>query len=300
MSVPSANEEDEHIVQVAGNELERPDAGGPPVLSASLHQDERYFMLLVSAIRQCKDYRPKFGYGKSAGFTLQEFQKLYGADPFYHWIGLASPLLYASHRVAGGMTSIYRQIGIGCEWIFSEMLQDCFGLTPKNAGWSYSIEGTTSKRRTITLDGKIELEDVRDTNSRQRVADWMSLASKEIGIPNDTITKLKGIVFEVRQGYKSKDAKRQNADIANAVGAYAHLFLPVLLLFSTQIDLDVAQRYKENLWLLLMGTTDSSSLNSTYAFCREVMGYDLSDFLQRYSSKIKTEVEGVLESLLSS
>jgi hypothetical protein len=41
--------------------------------------------------------------------------------------------MYAAHRAAGGMTSIYRQIGIGSQWILFQMLQDCLGLTPEQA-----------------------------------------------------------------------------------------------------------------------------------------------------------------------
>lgn len=49
-------------------------------------------------------------------------------------------------------------------------------------------------------------------------------------------TTLKGAVFEVRQGYKSKDAKRQNADIANAAAAYTQAYLPCVVMLSSQID----------------------------------------------------------------
>jgi|GEM_PF-2260504 len=86
-----------------------------PVLPATLSQDERYFLLLITAIRKCKEYRPRFGQGRSTGISLEEFAVLYGADPFYHWLGLDSPLMYAAHKAAGGMTSIYRQIGIGSQ-----------------------------------------------------------------------------------------------------------------------------------------------------------------------------------------
>jgi len=40
--------------------------------------------------------------------------------------------------------------------------------------------------------------------------------AKRLGLPNPTRQSLQGGVFEVRQGYKSKDSKRQNADVANA------------------------------------------------------------------------------------
>jgi hypothetical protein len=36
--------------------------------------------------------------------------------------------MYAAHTAAGGMTSVYRQIGIGCQWVIAEILTDCLGL----------------------------------------------------------------------------------------------------------------------------------------------------------------------------
>ncbi len=128
----------------------------------------------------------------------------------------------------------------------------------------------------------------------------MRAAANTLYLPEETLANLKGIVFEARQGYKSKDSKRQNADIANAAKAYAHLYLPVLLLFSTQIDADVALRYRESLWLLLTGTMSDDPTVSAYAFCQEVLGYDLAEFFQRFSARLKTEVEAVLRTLLSS
>lgn len=271
----------------------------PPVLPDALPQDERYFLLLATALQKCKDYRPKFGQGRSAGISVEEFAALYGADPFYHWLGLDSPLMYAAHKTAGGMTSIYRQIGIGSQWILFQMLQDCFGLTAVQAGWSYTVDVSQGRQRTLALDGRIDLAHISDAEARRRVEDWMREAANTLGLPEETLINLKGVVFEARQGYKSKDSKRQNADIANAAKAYAHLYLPVLLLFSTQIDADVAHRYQENMWLLLIGTIAGSSTVSAYTFCRDVVGYDLAGFFERFSSRIKTEVESVLQTLLS-
>lgn len=271
----------------------------PPALPKELPQDERYFTLFVTAIRKCLTYKPKFGKGRGAGLAVQEFKALYEADPFYHWIGLDSPLMYAAHKAAGGMTSVYRQIGIGSQWVFYQMLQDQLGLSPAQATWSYSIESTQGKQRKLSLDGRIDIADIADPTAKSRVQTWISDVANEIGLPRETLANVRGIVFETRQGYKSKDSKRQNADIANASKAYAHLYIPVILLFSTQIDSDVAHRYKENLWLILTGSVHGPTTRSTYAFCREVIGYDLADFFGRYSLHIKAEVEDVLKVLLS-
>ncbi|GAB4424186.1 MAG: hypothetical protein OHK0015_02690 [Chloroflexi bacterium OHK40] len=179
------------------------------------------------------------------------------------------------------------------------MLQDHLSLSPEQATWSYTVESVRGKQRKLSLDGRIDLAHVTDEAARARVHAWISEVANKIGLPDETLSNIKGVVFEARQGYKSKDSKRQNADIANASKAYAYLYIPAIILFSTQIDSDVAQRYRENLWLILTGSVHGPPTTSTYAFCREVIGYDLADFFTRYSPRIKAEIENVLTGLLS-
>ncbi|HLY31295.1 MAG TPA: hypothetical protein VKQ36_09715 [Ktedonobacterales bacterium] len=78
--------------------------------------DEPYLELIVKAIRLSASYKPMFGQGRGGGLTLEQFRSLYGADAFYSWFGLDSPLIYSAHRVSGGLTSMYRQIGFSCLW----------------------------------------------------------------------------------------------------------------------------------------------------------------------------------------
>jgi hypothetical protein len=274
-------------------------AGPPPPLPPNLTKDEKYFTLLTTALRTCLNYKPKFGKGRKEGLTLEQFHEMYGADPFYHWFGVDSPLMYAAHKAADGMTSVYRQIGIGSQWVFYQMLQDHLALTPEQAIWSYKVAAARGKERTLTLDGRIALANVKERRARGRVQAWLSAVANEIDLPADTLKNIKGIVFEIRQGYKSKDSKRQNADIANAAKAYSHLYVPALLLFSTQIDGDVAHRYRLANWVLLTGTLRGSATASAYTFCREVVGYDLADFFTRFSPRLKVEIENILKTLLS-
>ena len=54
-------------------------------------RDEEYFEILARALRVCANYKPMFGQSRTGGgMTLAQFQQLYGADPFYAWIGLDS------------------------------------------------------------------------------------------------------------------------------------------------------------------------------------------------------------------
>lgn len=126
----------------------------------------------------------------------------------------------------------------------------------------------------------------------------MKLASQNLDTAPEIVDIFKGAVFEVRQGYKSKDAKRQNADIANAATAYTQGYLPVLAVLSTQIDNDIAYRYRNAKWLVLRGYIGESAITSTYKFTHDVLGYDLAGFFERNAETIKIAVLDVLETLL--
>lgn len=128
----------------------------PNTRGGDQERDERYFRLVADALRVCAAYKPMFGRGrKGGGLTLEQFQQMYQADPFYNWVGLYSPLMYAAHKAAGGMTSVYRQLGIGCQWLFRRILQDQLDLSAEQASWQYQVPGLGGKPRTLSLDGRI-------------------------------------------------------------------------------------------------------------------------------------------------
>ena len=263
-------------------------------------KESEYLSLIVNAIRVCADYRPKLGHGGKAGYSLQEFQKLYQADPFYNWMGLDNPLMYAAHKAAGGMTSIYRQIGIGCEGLFRRILKDQLQLSDEDVSWSYSVRKGRGKTRNLHLDGRIPLDRVNDAEIRNRISEWIRSCADVLDVSERVTTSLQGVVFEVRQGYKSKDSKRQNADIANAAAAYTKGYLPCAAILSLQIDDDVALRYRNERWALLTGNVaDNAPETSVYAFMRQIVGFDLADFFRRHSPALKQEINSVLTHLLS-
>ncbi len=264
-------------------------------------QDRQYLAYIVNAIRVCADYRPKLGHGTDKGYSLAEFQKMYRSDPFYNWIGLDNPLMYAAHKAAGGMTSIYRQIGIGCENLFRRVLQDSLALSENDVKWSYTVKKGRGKTRTLYLDARIPTDSVTNIAKRNAIKQWIADCAVELEVSDRIAATLQGVVFEVRQGYKSKDSKRQNADIANATTAYTKAYLPCVAILSLQIDDDIALRYRNEKWALLTGNTaEKSPQKSLYAFMRTVIGYDLAAFFRRHSDTLKGEVNAVLTKLLAS
>ncbi len=269
-------------------------------MNSRREKDTEYLAYLVNAIRVCANYRPKLGHGAKGGYSLKEFQQIYQSDPFYNWIGLDNPLMYAAHKAAGGMTSIYRQIGIGCENLFREVLRDSLNLKEEDVKWSYTVKKGRGKTRTLSLDARITTESVPDPKVKRRIQTWIAKSAEDLEVNERVAASLQGIVFEVRQGYKSKDSKRQNADIANAATAYTKGYLPCAAILSLQIDDDIALRYRNEKWVLLTGSTvGNTPYKSIYSFMREIIGYDLADFFQRHSEVLKAEVNNVLTQLLT-
>lgn len=267
-------------------------------------QDLRYCEELLTPLRKCATYKPKFG-AASKGLGEDEvemnvdgFRRLYGADPLYAWLGLDSPLMYAAHKAAGGMTSIYRQLGIGCERLVRMVLADTLGLSREQMQWTYVVTDERGKAKTLTLDARIDFKDVTAVAARKRVADWLVRAGTFVSRPSPE--ELIGVIFEVRQGYKSADSKRQNADIAFGTRAGLNKYLPAIMIMSTQISIPVIARYRASSMLVLTGSRSKDDRYSTLAFFEDVVGYSLTDFFERNSDVLRTEFEGVLAHLLSS
>lgn len=256
----------------------------------------KYIDIFLEPLYECLNYNPKFGNsGKKGGFTLNEFLELYGNDPFYSWIGLDSPYMFTAHKASGCMTSIYRQLGIGCERLFRQILCDTTGYEDYSSSqWSYVAKTKSGKDKVLSLDGRLELSDIKNEEVKKRVAAWINGYAELLGVD---ASNFKGAVFEVRQGYKSKDSKRQNGDLDNATVAYAYKYLPVFTVFSSQIDNDIVLRYTNNRCGIITGRLRGTPYTSLFAFCNEVLNFDLAGFFDSNSATIKKEVQTILEKL---
>ena len=65
------------------------------------------------------------------------------------------------------------------------------------------------------------------------------------------------------------------------------------------IDTDIVLRYRNSRCGILIGTTSDNNNTSLYAFCEQILGYDLAGFFKRHTTTIKTEIHDVLETLRS-
>jgi hypothetical protein len=276
--------------------------------------DERYMELLLSPVRECAKYRPAFGKGKAKkkargddedeseeseeGVTVEQFRDLYGADLLYHWVGLDSDLMYAAHKAAGGMTSIYRQLGIGCERLLRGIVMDNLGLTEEQVKWSYEYEKEPGKNATHTLDLRISVDDLCAQDDKDRLVAWLKKCCDLLRLAAERAGELRGVVMEIRQGYKSADSKRQNADLRFGLRSYNDNYLPAIVIVSTQVSQPVARRYRAAQLLVLTGSLGDDT-ESTFSFFRDIVGYDLAGFFERNSPKLREEFGAILRGLLT-
>lgn len=258
--------------------------------------DALYREILIEPIRVCASYLPKMG--GSEGVDQKTFIKLYGSDPLYHWMGFDSPLMFAAHKAAGGMTSLYRQLGIGMERLFRHILMDSFGLSEDEANWQYEYTKPNGKVAIRYLDGRLDYKLVEKAGVRDlsTIRSWVDDVARKL----DISISLNGAVFETREGYKSADSKRQNGDLDNLAQALKKGYLMTMVLMSLQINETVRRRYQEGGLLVLIGDiTSDDPCESTYAFLKQVVGYDLEGFFTRNTAVLKAETTNILEHLLS-
>jgi hypothetical protein len=262
-----------------------------------MHNETLYLKKFLDPLKVCRKYKPKFGKGnKEEGLDLDQFISLYNADPFYSWCGLNSNLMYSAHKAAGGMTSIYRQIGKGCENLFKEILYNSLGYSERSfVEWSYKSLTKAGKEKKLSLDGRILFSEINEKGVKEKVVNW---TKDYCNIINASFPE-NGIVFEVRQGYKSKDSKRQNGDIDNIAVAWSQGYLPVFAIFSGQIDNDLVLRYKNSRGGVIVGNLTGSPYDSIFAFCKSILEYNLEDFFVKNSISIQKEMHTTLEALLN-
>ena len=254
--------------------------------------------VFLEPVQKCAFYKPSFGQGKPGGFSLKGFQTLYGGDAFYAWLGLDDPSVYTAHKAAGGLTSVYRQIGIGSERLFRAILNQSLGLSEQQLAWSYEYSKPDGKTGVHTLDACLKLSDLPEDASA-RLANWLKSAQKRVGGSSRGVISLSGTVFEVRQGYKSADSKRQNADLRYGVRAYQAGLLPSFAIMSSQVSEPVLRRYRNDGMLVLTGVLDKDPTISTFAFFEQVVGYNLADFFTRNTIYLKAEIKQIIEKLLA-
>lgn len=261
--------------------------------------DAKYLEIFLKPLKECANYRPKLGGNDEEGVTATDFERIYGADPLYNWIGLNSRLMFAAHKAAGGITSIYRQLGIGCERLVREVFKDTLTLSDSQLVWGYEVEKEDGSTGKLTLDARIDLGHLKDEARKLAFKNWLVEAGKSLKLPQAKYDTLKGVVFEIRQGYKSADSKRQNADLRSALRSYSEDYLPAIMVISSQINRTVRARYLSSQMLILVGTIDGIPTESTFKFFSDVAGYDLAGFFNRNQVRLKTDFEQIIKALLS-
>lgn len=245
------------------------------------NRDEWYLSVLTDPVKATRHCEPLFGRRGQRGVDLDEFQSIYGADLFYRTCGLNDPAVYAAHRAASVMTSMYRQLGKGARQLIRAILCDSFGVTDDEATW---------KVRGQDLGCVVRLRGDAGGAADIALRDWLSGIDASFG----------GVAIEVRQGMKTADARREHSYVeANAKSAVEQGLMPVLLLLSAQANEAAMDGYRAAGWQVLLGDTNGSIYDSSYGFIQFVTAFDLEDFLIQNHRRIDAEVGGVLRDVFA-
>lgn len=263
-----------------------------------MENEDHLLEIFLEPLRECMGYKPKFGRSDKEGLDLLGFQNIYGQDLFYSTLGLDIEPMYLAHKASGGITSIYRQLGVGCERVFRTILMNELKLTDEDVNYSYDKMRSDGSVQKLSLDARIPVNSVTSP-AKERIIEWTIKLQEQLGfeIPINTI---KGCTFEVRQGYKSADSKRQNADIANALKSYSDLYVPVVFVFSNQVSEQVVSRYLNNRIGVLRGVGGNDTSVCSYAFLREIIGFDFLEYMTKNKENLRSEIETIVSTLISS
>lgn len=204
-------------------------------------------------------------------------------DAFLGWFGLGDSKVLGLKRQAGLVTSIYRQLGIGCERVLRHLIQSRLDVPADQCTWAWQSDDG----RKYSLDARISSSEIG--KRREEYNRWLAEAARVVGGG-----PYQGSVFEVRQGLKSADSKRATADCVNARAIGNAGYLPVLLIFSTQIQQTLEARYRREGWLVLTGRVGGSAVENTYTFFREVFGFDVAKLLEDNQANLKKAILEVL------
>ena len=131
-----------------------------------------------------------------------------------------------------------------------------------------------------------------------KLTNWIGHASEAAGLAPEIALALRGAVFEIRQGYKSADSKRQNADIGFGTHALKEGYLPCVMVFSGQVSQTVVTRYKAQGLYVMLGSRNPLAHESTFDFFRNAVGWDLEEWMLTNQAALKTEIQSIVKHLL--
>ncbi len=144
----------------------------------------------------------------------------------------------------------------------------------------------------------------KPTNADRHVTISEALSDLE-GITDETVPNQSPYFVATRatsgggQGYKSADSKRQNADLRFGARSYQIGHVTVVAVLSSQVSETVIARYQGAGMLVLTGTPSPDPTASTFAFFKEVIGYNLDDFFRRSSPVVKSVIHDLIGKLLA-
>jgi hypothetical protein len=154
--------------------------------------------------------------------------------------------------MAGGLTSVYRQIGVGTEHLLRAIIRDSLGLTAEETTWSYRYRKPNGKTGVHSLDAKISFADLSDAQRRIFI-EWMEVVG-----PHVDLTPANGSGYKVSFLKSGKVIKARTLNVRMRIyvrheclsGGIASCIHDL----SQQVSETVIDRYRKDKMAVLTGT----------------------------------------------
>jgi hypothetical protein len=240
--------------------------------------------IILGHLSRLEQYRPAHGRGPDR-LTATELKHALASDPVYSIFGLDSPEYIAASLAGGTITSIHRKIGDAYEDCMRAIFATRYHLTTEQMRYTAVIASSDRQSRR-SLDVYLPLDDI----SLARRRGWTAYAHDRLKqISPAPKVEVTAIGFEVRHCYQSADSKRAQADEAMARHCIVSGILPVMLIFCSQSNRSVINRYR-SLWIVTEGL-------KSYELVKAQTGFDFYAFLLAHRGEFRQPVVRMLKRL---
>jgi len=241
--------------------------------------------IILDHLSRLKEYRPAHGRGASRRLDATELRQALASDPVYSIFGLDSPEYIAATLGGGTITNIHRKIGDAYEDCIRAIFSAQYRLTAEQIRYT-AVIASGDRQSHRSLDVYLALDSISEAHRRS----WSAYAYDRLRqispAPKVGITAMG---FEVRHCYQSADSKRVQADEAMARHCIVSGILPLMLIFCTQSNRSVINRYR-SLWIVTEGL-------ESYELVKAQTGFDFHAFLLAHKEEFRQPVVRMLERL---
>ncbi len=259
-----------------------------------------YLDELLEPVRTCADLLPRLSAEAGSSNRVRhyhDYRMRFQADPIGQWCGLDSERIYVARRLSSAIDDLYHCLRIGYARMTRSVFRDCASYrSHHDSGWRYKITTRSGSTRVVSMDACLHLDKITNSKLRARTQDWLTICCRQL---NGVIEPVKGAVFKTSTGYVAGGSREPYADLDSAGVAWAHGFMPVMAVYSSQYPDAAAAKYINSCWTVLTADNRRNPASSLFSFYTNVLEFDLGAFFTVHAPSIQREIDDFLNRIMN-